>query len=138
MIKTMALPVGMFSEQASESCNKLYKENRKYSSPKVSRTETTRSVFLRSLESSDPIISSFRLSNRQKKLRKMPIPDEALKLLKPVVFQDDQVLIPDLEDDESFSDDLHSAELNFDDILMSDEDDDDDEDSEESGSDNDV
>lgn len=90
VVEAMALPIGMFSEQASESCNKLYKQNRRSSTTKVSRRDTMLGLIRRSLESSDPIISNFRLERRQRKLNKIPLPSKALDLLKPVSFEENE------------------------------------------------
>jgi len=81
IIRTSLLPVGMLSEQAGESCNKLYKRFRENHSRKNSRVNTLTDVFNRCLESSDQVISFNTLADRRCKMVKIPINSEVAALL---------------------------------------------------------
>lgn len=59
IIQNSLLPIGMMSEEAQESCNKLIKKFRKDFSRKSNRQQTMNDVFLRLLIMSYPIVSSF-------------------------------------------------------------------------------
>ena len=67
----MALPLspGFFSEEGAESCNKYYRQNRRYHSRKCSRKSNLLDVFNRALDSSDPIVSSAKLDVRMKRIK---------------------------------------------------------------------
>lgn len=76
------LPVGVLAEDASESCNKLYRQNREFHARKNSRQNNLEDVFNRALDSSDPIVASFGLQKRQNSRVRKNIPAEVLSLLK--------------------------------------------------------
>ncbi|XP_037051794.1 uncharacterized protein LOC119085483 [Bradysia coprophila] len=75
------LTVGVLAEDASESCNKLYRHNRLFHARKNSRKNNLEDVFNRALDSSDPIVASFGLQNRQKSRFRKNIPHDVLSLL---------------------------------------------------------
>lgn len=81
IIESSMLPVGVLSEQASESRNKLYRRYREHHAYHGSRSKTIGDVFRRSLQSSDPVISDERLFVRQSRLKRQPLSLEAMKLL---------------------------------------------------------
>lgn len=71
------------AEDASESCNKLYRQNRQFHVRKNSRENNLEDVFNRALDSTDPIVSSFSQRKRQNTRMRKAIPKEVLNLLKP-------------------------------------------------------
>lgn len=75
------LAVGLLAEDASESCNKLYRHNRQFHARKNSRQNNLEDVFNRALDSSDPIVASFGLRKRQNDRTRKMIPREVLNLL---------------------------------------------------------
>ncbi|CAL8139939.1 unnamed protein product [Orchesella dallaii] len=81
IIKYFTLPLGMLSEQAGESLNKMYKRHREHNSRKQSRIHTLTDVFNRCLDSSDPIINQYFLDRRVRKSKKLPLPSQAKLLL---------------------------------------------------------
>lgn len=89
IIKTSALPVGMLPEEASESRNKDYKNFRRSHSRQFSREATLEDVFLRSMDTSNPQISTLSLRTRLNKKKKLPLPAEIIALLKLPEIGDD-------------------------------------------------
>jgi hypothetical protein len=81
VVKGSTLPIGMLSEQAGESRNKLYRQFREFHARKTSRKDNLSDVFNRSMDSSDPIVSNFSLDDRKKKLKKHPLTHEVIALL---------------------------------------------------------
>jgi len=61
IIQKSVLPVGMLGEEASEACNKDYKNFRSRHSRKHNRKVTLKDLFYRVMDSSDPIVSSLSL-----------------------------------------------------------------------------
>lgn len=97
VVRTMLLPIGMFSEEAQEASNKIYKKFREHHTRKSSRINTTRDLFQLMLVWSDPLISSMRGSP---KISSKTLPQEVLDLLrKPDMAEEDT----DDEDDELVS-----------------------------------
>ena len=66
---TQPLSPGFFGEEGAESCNKYYRQNRRYRSRKCSRKSDLHDVFNRALDSSDPIVSSAKLDVRMKRIK---------------------------------------------------------------------
>lgn len=66
IIKSCILPIGQMSEEALEARNKDCRRYRKYNTRKISRWHTNRDLLSMLLVSSDPIISSLRVSARNK------------------------------------------------------------------------
>ena len=66
---TLPLSPGFFGEEGAESCNKYYRQNRRYHSRKCSRKSNLLDVFNRALDSSDPIVSSAKLDVRMKRIK---------------------------------------------------------------------
>lgn len=64
IISTSIVPVGMLGEEASEACNKDYKNFRQNHSRKMNRTTTLTDVFYRLMDTSDVIISTINLNSR--------------------------------------------------------------------------
>ena len=79
IVRHKDIPVGMLSEEAQESSNKVFKNFREHFSCKISRTKTNEDLLRRLLCASDPVISKMRKqkvrSTHQKKL-----PDECNEL----------------------------------------------------------
>ena len=69
IIMTLPLSPGFFDEEGAESCNKYYRQNRRYHSGKCSRKSNLLDVFNRALDSSDPIVSSAKLDVRMKRIK---------------------------------------------------------------------
>lgn len=101
IIESSALPVGLLSEQAGESRNKFWRYDREHHSRKDNRQHTIKDLFQRALESSDPVVSSTRLTRRQKSLKKISLPPPVIEMLKPFEFNDND----DDDDDENVADD---------------------------------
>lgn len=83
------LPVGVLAEDAAESCNKLYRNNREFHARKNSRRNNLKDVFNRAIDSSDPFIASFGLQKRQNSRMRKSLPTEVLQLLKPPKVSND-------------------------------------------------
>lgn len=92
IIEAISLPIGMLSEQAGESRNKYWRYDREHHTRKLSRKITILDLFHRALESSDPLISTMSIANRQKKNKRSVLPAKVLSLLKPFI---DNVIIHD-------------------------------------------
>lgn len=86
------LPIGMLSEQADESRNKLWRYDREHYTQKLNRKTTDLDLFHRALESSDPFLSTISIGDRHKKKKRSVLPDKVLSLLKPTM---DNVVIHD-------------------------------------------
>lgn len=80
IIRNSVLPIGMYSEQAGESKNKTYREDRLRHSRKSTRELTLRDTFQRSMDASDPILSTEYVHKRQRKCNNA-LPPEVLSLL---------------------------------------------------------
>lgn len=70
IIDTCLVPVGCLGEHASESRNKLYKSDRRGHARKCSRLDNITDVFNRSMDSSDPLLSSTYLKQRANTIKK--------------------------------------------------------------------
>jgi len=81
VIQNMDLPIGMYSEEAQESMNKLFKKFRQNFSRKSSRCDSNKDLLYRLLCSSDPVISSLR--NPQTKNKVKMFTADVLELLEP-------------------------------------------------------
>lgn len=82
------LPVGVLAEDASESCNKLYRRNREFHARKCDRVSNLTDLFNRSLDYSDPLIASYNQHHRQYIYKRKCIPPEVLHLLQIPVHPD--------------------------------------------------
>jgi hypothetical protein len=112
IIKNSRLPLGMLSEQAGESRNKLYRRYRETHARKTSRKHNLIDVFNRSMDSSDPILSQYSLKTRQKNLLRQTLPSAAIQLLQAPT--EPVSLLPHIaEENESIED----YELEIDEIL---------------------
>ena len=60
IIKTLALPIGMYSEEAQEARNKDFQNYREHFARKSSRVKTNQDLLNRLLCTSDPFIASLR------------------------------------------------------------------------------
>ena len=76
------LPVGFFGEDAAESRNKYYKQDRLHHSRKSSRMATMRDMFERGLDTSDPILSSTRQMQTKSIRTKKGLPHEVDRMLR--------------------------------------------------------
>jgi len=81
IIDTCLVPVGCLGEHASESRNKLYKSDRRGHAKKCSRLDNITDVFNRSMDTSDPLLSSTYLKERPNTIKKKTIPAEVISLL---------------------------------------------------------
>lgn len=72
LIKASILPVGKMCEEAQEASNKEIRRLRRDHSRKKSRTTTMQDIFNGLLVASDPIISSFRKAEKNKKVIELP------------------------------------------------------------------
>lgn len=106
IVRHSVLPLEMFAEEASEAKNKYYKNDRLHHSRKTSRSATISDMFYRSMDSTDPLISSQNLESQfnsskyeklpQAVLNLMKIPEENLKVT-------DSELNRNIEEDENLS-----------------------------------
>lgn len=121
IIKQSILPVGLLSEQAAETRNKFWRSDREHHTRKVDRKKTMLDLFHRALESSDPVVSTIRLKERQKKCKRLPLSDQVRSLLKVVNLSEDS---ENEEDAESFlastEDDAESSIAPTEDFISSD------------------
>jgi len=76
VIENLPLPPGYFSEEGPEARNKFTREYFITHARKSSRIATLEDVFTRSLDSSDPLLSSKELDNRMKHRKKKSLPLE--------------------------------------------------------------
>lgn len=106
IIDFTTLPIGMLSEQAAESRNKFWRQDREHHSRKISRESAMFDLFHRALVTSDPFISDFTIKERKNKTKKIPLPTAAVNLLKPI------------HDHFKVTDDYSSAEINVDENLI--------------------
>ena len=89
IVHNSVLPLGMMSEEAAESRNKIYRNDREFHARKMSRIANLTDIFHRALEGSDPVISSFYLSRRLNSRHHLKLPSDAINLLvEPMVFED--------------------------------------------------
>ncbi|OXA42090.1 V(D)J recombination activating protein 1 [Folsomia candida] len=84
IIKESTLPLGMLSEQAGESRNRLYKFYREYHSRKINRTANLLDVFNRCIDSSDPLISNYSLNKRLKESKRLSFPSQVIEMIEVV------------------------------------------------------
>jgi len=105
IIRTSILRVGMLGEEASEAKNKFYKNDRINHTRKCDRISTMSDLFYRSMDCSDPVISSLRLKNCKE--REQHFPKEALCMLNP----NEDLYISDSDFSDSDSEDQNSLEL---------------------------
>ena len=63
IIATSTLPIGMMGEDAAESRNKVYRQDRQFHFGKRSLQANFTDVFNRAMDSSDPIISSLSIAS---------------------------------------------------------------------------
>ena len=79
IIKSLNLPIGLYSEEAQEARNKDFKRIREHHTRKMSRIETNEDLIHGLLISSDPVISSLRTPFIKPKLE---LDNEVVQLLK--------------------------------------------------------
>ncbi len=95
IIKSAALPIGMFSEEALESRNKDFKIYREFNRRKMSREITMRDLLNTLLYTSDPGIStiSSNTSNNERNIE--CIPSEVRNLLLKVSVPEENEQVPE-------------------------------------------
>jgi len=81
IILNSLLPVGVFGEDAAESRNKYYRNDRLYHARKTSRVDNLTDMFKRALASSDIIISSISLQKRINTRKRKHFPPEVIDFL---------------------------------------------------------
>lgn len=83
IIQNCLLPPGpgFLGEEAAESRNKFYKQDRENHARRNSRTNTLTDVFNRAMDTSDPLISSLSVGSRKSKLKLKTLPSEVRNLL---------------------------------------------------------
>lgn len=113
------LPVGILSEEAAESRNKFYRNDRLNHARKTSRIDTITDLFHRQLDTSDPLISSQRLSERINRHKPKTLPLEVQQIL--LINCDDNQIENDYDqldsdsDEQNFYDLLNNLELDVED-----------------------
>jgi hypothetical protein len=105
IMKKLPLPAGYFSEEGAESHNKLYKKHRLNHARKIGLKENLEDVFKRSLEMSDPVVSSLGQASRDRKRKHRPIPES----VKPYLLQSQDPM----DVDEQSDNDEDETELNL-------------------------
>jgi hypothetical protein len=75
------VPLGFLSEEASENCNKLYKNYRQFHARKTSQEDNLSDIFYRRMEASDPLISSLNEKKMKSRKKKMSLPESVKKML---------------------------------------------------------
>jgi len=86
VIMVLPLPPGYFSEEGPERRNKDYKSFRLFHARHFSRKANLEDVFTRSLDSSDPIMSTARMNLRRNKRKIIPLRPEVKQFL---IFDED-------------------------------------------------
>ncbi|XP_049304258.1 uncharacterized protein LOC125776435 [Bactrocera dorsalis] len=81
IIENTALPMGFFGEQAAESRHQIYKADRLHHARRNNRTNNLLDIFNRAIDTSDPLISTFFLSKRIQKRKRITLPPEVIELL---------------------------------------------------------
>lgn len=81
------MPIGYLRENASEARNKFYKQDRRSHARQNSRINNMLDVFHRSIDSSDPILSSISLKKRSAQLKKKVLPKDVIELLEAPNFE---------------------------------------------------
>lgn len=104
IIRNSAVPIGLLSEQAGEARNKFWRSDREHHARKSDRIKTITDLFNRALLTSDPFISNVGLKQRQKRLRRLPMPPAVLELLKPYEIPNESALVYHDTDDLSEED----------------------------------
>lgn len=94
IIENCLLPVGYFGEDAAESRNKLYKQDRLHHARKTSRISNLEDVFCRGLDTSDPLISSASLRSRKRNFKIKNLPSAVIGLLKALDLETSLDLAP--------------------------------------------
>jgi hypothetical protein len=89
IMRNSILPVGILSEEAAEAKNKICRRDRLDHALKNSRKNNLEDVFYRSMDSSDPFLSSLRIAARVKCHKKKSLPLEVTKLLLLDNFHDE-------------------------------------------------
>ncbi|XP_043863197.1 uncharacterized protein LOC122756782 [Drosophila mojavensis] len=106
IIDTCLVPVGCLGEHASESRNKLYKSDRRGHARKCSRLDNITDVFNRSMDSSDPLLSSTFFKKGSQRIKLKVIPAEVISLL-----QEPLIEIPSENNEVDSSDEEDEGEL---------------------------
>jgi hypothetical protein len=81
IIQNSVLPVGILSEEAAESRNKFFRNDRNQHARKISRVANLTDLFNRQLDTSDPFLSSLRVTERISRHKKKSLPEDVSKLL---------------------------------------------------------
>lgn len=81
IMEASVLPLGILSEQAGESQNKMYKRYREHHSRKDSRIHTLTDLFNRCLDASDPRICQYKLDNSVRRTKNLALPQEVRDML---------------------------------------------------------
>ena len=116
IIEASALPLGMMAEDAAESRNKLYRQDRLFHARKTTRKENLKDVFNRAMDTSDPFISSMSLAYRQEARVRKPLPVEVVELLEEPTPAPPPAPTPAPR--ELFPDDEASDEVEEEDIMI--------------------
>lgn len=114
IIAASVMPVGCLGENASEARNKFYKRDRRMHARQNSRINNMMDVFQRSMDSSDPLISSICIMKRAAEHKKQSLPPDVIGLLETphnIVPNNVQSSSNDYSFDDD-SDDSESDEIN--------------------------
>lgn len=74
-------PLGMLAEEAAECQHKHLKKSRTHHARKASREENLHDVFIRAMNSSDPLISSLNLGKRLQNKSNLEYPEDVQSFL---------------------------------------------------------
>lgn len=81
IMESSVMPVGCLGENASEARNKCYKRDRRSHARQNTRVNNLTDVFNRSIDSSDPLVSSIFLNKRSQLNKKKVLPKDVVNLL---------------------------------------------------------
>lgn len=105
IMQNTVLPVEYFAEDAAESRHKIYKSDRLCHARRTNRSDNLFDVFNRSMDTSDPLISSLRINTRVHQRKRAALLPEVIEMLKcedppELSLQDQQVDLDESTDDE--------------------------------------
>lgn len=103
IIESLPLSLGMFTEEGAESRNKYYRKFREAHARKTSRAANMKDVFVRTLLSSDPIISKTSVEKGLRKTKEKELSMELLEFVKQPIEHND-------EEDQS-EDNFHEVDI---------------------------
>jgi hypothetical protein len=127
LMQNFTIPLGLMTEESSESKNKFYKRDRLQHARQSSRAANLEDIFHRALEMSDPFFSTIALRKIKSKKNHMMLPDEVMDMLKNPLQSTELSLCDDDHDEiifdveEEWLDDVFLDEEHLEDDFLGDE-----------------